>query len=63
MVAPSGTAKAAYSRGTPRFFSVMRSVSGSVPMDDRDTNASWMAGQALWKYRIGLSPLADSSTG
>lgn len=63
VVAPSGTAKAAYSRGTPRLFSVTVSVTGRVPMEERDTKASWIAGHAPAKKRDGFRPWARSSAG
>lgn len=46
VVAPSGTANEAYARGTPRFLEATRSVTGSVPIEERETNASWIAGHA-----------------
>ena len=50
VVAPSGTANEAYSRGTPRLRSVTRCVSGRVPIDERDTKPSCTAGQTPEKY-------------
>ena len=61
--APSGTANEAYDRGTPRFCSVTRSVTGRVPTEERETNASWMAGQAPANQRSGERPWARSRTG
>ena len=46
VVAASGTANDAYSLGTPRLRSVTRCVTGSVPIEERETNASWIAGHA-----------------
>jgi hypothetical protein len=63
VVAPIGTAKDAYSRGTPRFCSVTRCVSGMVPTDERDTKASWIAGHAPEKNLSGLSPCDQASSG
>ncbi len=63
VVAPNGTAKEAYERGTPRLRSVTRSVRGRVPIDERLTNASCTAGQTPEKYCLIDRPLVFTSTG
>lgn len=62
MVAPNGTAKLAYSFGTPRR-SVTFWVSGMVPTEERETKASWIAGQAPLKNCTGptLATVASSA--
>ncbi|CAM5703589.1 hypothetical protein SFUMM280S_00868 [Streptomyces fumanus] len=54
MVAPNGTAKDAYSFGTPSR-SVTFWVSGMVPTEERETKANWIAGQAPLKNCSGLA--------
>ncbi|CAM2979739.1 hypothetical protein STAL104432_09975 [Streptomyces albus] len=54
VVEPNGTAKDAYSLGTPSR-SVTFWVSGMVPTEERETNASWIAGQAPLKNWSGLT--------
>ncbi len=63
MVAPKGTAKEVYSFGTPSR-SVTFWVTGMVPTEERETKASWIAGQAPLKNWTGLSlATVDSSSG
>ena len=49
VVAPSGMAKDAYSRGTPMDSSVVRWVTGITPMEERVTKPSVVTGQTRLK--------------